>query len=159
MRMRWLKRGMLAAVALVLATTPAARTQTSNGNFTCTPLTGSFTNPCTGEEVVITDGQLCISSDVKVDGSGGLHLTFHFRSDFTGVGLTTGATYSEHDSENEVENLNGNNPQGELTLTQTYHVNTPGPDNNLYIQEVEHITVNAQGQVTAVTATFNMGCK
>ena len=25
-------------------------------------------------------------------------------------------------------------------------MNTPGPDNNLYIQEVEHITVNAQGQ-------------
>jgi hypothetical protein len=154
-----IKRGLWVAVALVLATTPAARTQTSNGNFTCTPLTGTFTDPCTGEDVIITSGQICTSLDITSGGSGGFHLNFHFRSYFTAVGLTSGATYKEHDSANETGNLNGNNPQGEYTLTQTYHVNTSGPDNNLFIQEVQQITVNAQGQITAITATFKMSCK
>jgi hypothetical protein len=157
--MQLIKRGLWVAVALVLATTPAARTQTSNGHYACTPLTGSFTNPCTGEVIVITEGQICISTDASVDGSGGLHFSFQFRSDFTAVGMTTGATYSEHDSSNFPENVNGNNPQFEFTFTQSYHVNTSGPDNNLYIQETVHVTANALGQITAMTATFNTGCK
>ena len=64
------------------ATTPAARTQTSNGNFTCTPTSrDTFTNMQHGRGSRDHDGQVCISSDVKVDGSG---TTFHFRSDSPG---------------------------------------------------------------------------
>src|SRR5438876_868764 len=114
MRMRLIRRCTLAAAVVVLATMPADRThaQNSNGNFDCFSLAGGqFYNPCTGEDILITDGQACIGVDTHSDGSGGFHLDVQFRSDFTAVGLTTGRTYSEHNAAHQSENVNANNPQ------------------------------------------------
>jgi hypothetical protein len=149
----------LATAALVLTTSPTVRAQTDNGHYTCFPFTVDFFDDCTGEEIV-GEGQICIASSGKVDNSGGLHVTFQFRSDFTAVGLTSGQTYTEHDSANETDNFNGNNPEMTSTFSQTYHVNTPGGKNNLALKELFHITVNANGEITAFNPDeFTFVCK
>src|SRR5262245_1945856 len=99
MRMRLIRGSTLGAVAIVRATMPRDRTQdqNTNGNCECFSLVGGqFFNPCTGEDILITEGQTCIGTATHSDSSGGLHLDVQFRSDFTAVGLTTGRTYSEH---------------------------------------------------------------
>jgi hypothetical protein len=141
---------MLVAAATILAAS-TAQAQTNNGNYACSSLTGNvFFNPCTGENVLITDGQVCTSVSLKVDASGGFHFTFQFKSDFVGVGLTTGASYVEHNAAGEVENVSGTSLQFNFDFKQNYHVQTSGPANNLTIKELDHITVDANGNITAM---------
>jgi hypothetical protein len=150
----------LAAVAIALTATPAARAQNDKGHYTCTSVAGiTFFNDCAGEEILITDGQLCISSGLSTDGSGGLHVDAQIRQDFTGVGLTTGQTYTGHLSANVSQQVNGNGPQFTVEIVQNYHLNTSGPQNNLHLKEVFHITVNANGDPTAMTFTLESGCR
>src|SRR3954451_4041329 len=125
MTVRLIKRGLLAAAAMTLLFAPPARTQTGNGHYASFPLTIDFFDECSGEEIV-GQGQVSIASSFKANPSGGFLLTLQFRSDFTAVGLTTGAKYVEHDAANESINVNGNNPQFNDSFVQSYHVNTSG---------------------------------
>jgi hypothetical protein len=148
-----------ATAALVLTAAPPARAQSGNGHYAYFPISVTSFDDCTGE-VIQGDGQVSMATTTKVDSSGGLHITFQFRSDFTAVGMTSGQKYTEHDSANQTINVNGNNPQFTEFFSQTLHVNTPGGKNNLALKELFHVTVNANGEVTAFNPDeFDFVCK
>ena len=147
------------ALAAFLTAGTKAPAQNSNSHYTYFPLSIYFFNDCTGE-VVMGGGQMRVASNSIVDQSGGVHITFQFRSDFTAVGLTSGQTYTGHDSTNQTVNFSGFNSQNEVTFSQVNHVNTSGGQNNLFIKESYHITVNANGDITAFTPDeFNFFCR
>jgi hypothetical protein len=151
---------MLAAATTILAAS-TCRAQTDNGHYTCHSHSGEvFYNPCTGEDVLFTDGQTCITFSMSVDASGGVHFTGQIKTDFVGVGLTTGQSYVEHNAVSAVENFSGTQQQYEMTFKQNYHVNTSGSDSTLYTKDLEHITVDANGNVTSMVVIIEFdGCK
>jgi hypothetical protein len=63
--------------------------------------------------------------------------------------VTTGARYNEHDSANLTVSLSSNQSSATQSFTQSYHVNTEGGKNNLWLKERFHLTVNANGDITA----------
>lgn len=59
---------------------------------------------------------------------------------------------------NEEENVKLLAGTGELTITENEHLLGQGPSNNLLIHILEHITVNANGDVTVVNIDIKAEC-
>lgn len=139
-----------ALLALDTRTLQSVQAQTPNPHYQSFPIIIDFVNDCTGEEIV-GSGEVRIATSVKTDAAGGVHIAFQFRSDFTAIGVTSGAKYNEHDSANQTINLGSNQSSSTQSFTQTYRVNTEGGKNNLWLKERIHLTVNANGDITTFT--------
>src|SRR5215510_7332390 len=86
-------------------------------------------------------------------------MTFHDNlQGLTGTGLTTGDKYQATGTATLTFNGNFNNGQSEDTFAGSFDVIGQGQGNNLVFREIQHITVNANGDVTVSFDNISLDC-
>src|SRR5438067_2447060 len=156
----------LAAALLVLAALVETSGADGNGNGTTTnvsfPLGYGVWVPCAAGgagELVELDGTLHSVYHVTFDSAGGLHITSHFNSqDVSGVGLATGNRYRSNEASDSKFNANGVQLAFELSFEHQLSLIGQGKIPNLKLREHEHLTINADGSVTASSAEIEADC-
>ena len=94
---------------------------------------------------------------VTQDANGGLHIATHVNTvGLSGVGLTTGNTYHASHADSFVSNSVG--AKNEFTFFNNFLMTAPGAGNNVRVHEVVHVTVNANGEITAETDDLTVDC-
>jgi hypothetical protein len=137
-----------------IATLPMQAAVTTN---TSIPITLFVDIPCAGELVVL-NGPLHILSSVTFDSAGGFHMLGHFQPQgISGLGQTTGAKY-QATGETEFQ-TNAKAVPFETSFVNNFKIIGQGPGNNLLIHENMHLTVNANGTVTAVIDNTSVECR
>lgn len=109
-----------------------------------------------GEDVRIT-GTVHEVLVFTVDENGGFHGVFHAQPmGIKAVGQTTGDIYQATGvSMEQFNNLDGYTD----TIVESFKIIGPGPGNNFVVQEVLHLTENANGEVTAFVDYYSYACK
>jgi len=125
------------------------------------PLATTVTVPCAvggaGEMIDLT-GQVHAVFSVTVDGNGGVHIATHFNdAGVSGIGLTTGNKYQASGGNHFVSNSGGT--RNEFTFVNNFLLVAPGAGNNLRVHELVHVTVNANGEITAETDNIAVDCR
>jgi len=137
--------GVLTALSLALA--GIARVEPAGGavlqNITL-PLSSIRSQDCTGE-LVQFGGELHLVALLENAGTVAGHLNYQ---GVTATGLTSGTIYRATSVDNFRIDLGGSSPQ-DVTSTRNIHLVGPGSGDNLLVQIVTHLTVNANGEVTA----------
>ncbi len=108
-------------------------------------------------EFVQLSGTLHVLFVTTIDSRGGFHSKYHFQPQgVSGTGLTTGAKYQA----TGVTQGTFNGRVGfEQTFVNNFRIIGQGPGNNFMIHENFHITVNANGEVTAFVDNFSVKCR
>ena len=148
---------LAAVVALALAAVPAASSAAVVQNVRV-PLAATFFDPCTGD-VITFSGTIHLLVGVTPDGSGGFHLHVADNvSDVTGVGIPSGTVY--HGVGGDWFELNARPPfPFETTQTDVFGLISTGSTPNLVANDTLHITVNADGTVTAQVIRVSFSCR
>ncbi len=145
------------ALVGLLASTDASAAVVFNTRF---PINLSVSVPCANGgagEVVELSGDLHDLFSYTIDSNGGVHIDVHDNPQgVSGTGLTTGDRY--HATGVTRVGLNSTGPL-EVTLVNNFNVIGQGPHNNLLVHDNFHITVNANGEVTASHDNFRVECK
>ena len=143
-------------LTLALLAKPAqaqAETITDNDRST---FDGSFIS-CTGEFVFI-EGTMHTVAHTTIDENGGFHTTFHLNTQGRGVS-DSGAKYVFHNVFNQhLVFTDASN----ATLTQTIKLIRQGsatPTDDATLKFLIHVTINANGEVTADVSKFEAECK
>ncbi len=108
-------------------------------------------------EVVELGGNLHVLFSTTVDDQGGFHAVSHFQPQgVTGTGLTTGDKYQgtgvTRDQFNGMVGF-------EFTFVNNFRIIGQGTGNNFLVHNTFHITVNANGDLTAFVDNFSVECK
>jgi sorbitol-specific phosphotransferase system component IIA len=74
----------------------------------------------------------------------------------SGIGLTTGNKYQASGGDHFVSN--SGRPGNEFTFVNNFLMTAPGRGNNLRVHELVHVTVNANGEITAETDNITVDC-
>ena len=156
MLLRHAKLAALAVVALMaLAAAPTRAANVENFRF---PVVTILINPCTGEPILFA-GEFHVTTSITVDRNGGFHFESHGNaSQIRGVGLFSDDTYRGTQANNFVFNSNSGGTF-EQTSQFVFSMIAPGPDNNFFVRILFHITVNANGEVTAIVDNFEAECR
>lgn len=110
-------------------------------------------------ELVEVSGTLHILTHTTISNSGNVHGKVHFQPQGAkGVGQTTGDTYNATGVTQEQFNINGPLPFTD-TFINNFNIIGPGPDNNLSVHQTIHLTINANGVVTAVVDNTSIECQ
>jgi len=124
------------------------------------PLATTVTVPCAAGgagEIVDLTGEVHAVFSVTVDANGGVHIATHFNNaGVNGIGLTTGNKYQASGGDYFVSNSGGT--ANELTFVNNFLLVAPGSGNNLRVHELAHVTVNANGEITAETDNITVDC-
>jgi hypothetical protein len=151
-----------AVLAILIAGSPAVvkpQAQTSTNNDTI-PFDANFFVPCAAGgagEIVALSGQLHVLIHVTVNDVGGTNIKTHFQPQgISGVGLITGDTYRGTGVTQDQESNTG---ATEFTAVNNVNLIGPGPGNNLLVHQLIHITINPNGELTAVVVNSNIDCK
>ena len=108
-------------------------------------------------ELVDLSGTLHVLFSTTLDGSGGFHTYAHFQPQgVIGTGLTTGDQYQGTGVTQD--HFNGT-VGSEFTFVDNFRIIGHGPGNNFLVHETFHVTVNANGEVTAFVDNFSFECK
>jgi len=109
-----------------------------------------------GEDVALS-GTLHDLLHVTFDGAGGAHVKFLDNPQgVRGVGLTTGLKYQATGVTQEEFNVKVGE---QTTFVNNFRIIGQGPGNNFLIHENFHVTVNANGTLTAFVDNFRADCK
>lgn len=110
-----------------------------------------------GEDVLLT-GFLHVLITGTLDASGSLHTTTHFQPmGVAGTGLTTGDVYRATGITRD--QASGLDIPFEATFVNNFRIIGPGTGNNLLVQEVAHVTVNALGELTVFLDRLTAECR
>jgi len=159
-------RKPLAALAVVALGVLTSVTAAQAGNTTVTNLTFPVDLvefvPCAAGgagEVVELTGEIHEVARTTINGNH-FSMTFHDNlQGLSGTGLTTGDKYQGTGSATLSFNGNFNNGQSEDTFAGSFDLIGQGPGNNLVFHEVQHITVNANGNVTVSFDRSSLDCR
>src|SRR5262245_12993623 len=125
---------------------------------TSVPFAVAVLIPCVPEVVVLT-GELHILTAQVVDSDGGIHIKTHFQPQgISGVGPVTGAKYQGTGVTQEHINIHSS-PAIEDTFVNNFRMIGQGPGNNLLVHTTFHVTVNADGVVTAQVLNTSTDCQ
>ena len=149
-----------ALVVLVLtwsATQPAQAEVTTNLKV---PVNIGVFIPCAASgagEVVFLTGTLHVLLRLTIDNGGGIHAGAHFQPQgIRGFGQTTGDKYQGTGvTQNEFNATVG----VEETVINNFRVIGQGTGNNFLVHETFHITINANGDVTAFVDNLSVDCR
>jgi hypothetical protein len=115
--------------------------------------------PCANDgagELVLLEGQLHILLTETVNDN---HISFkgHFQPQGVGgTGVTTGDMYRGTGVTQDHVSLG---PGVTQTFVNNFRIIGQGPDNNFLVHNNVHVTINANGVVTAVVDNFTVDCK
>ena len=109
-------------------------------------------------EAIQLSGTLLAEFSFTEASSGNVEVGFHFNPQgITGVGLTSGATYH---ATGETLGTTTTRANGGISDTFVNNFKIIGHDGDkLLIHETFHVTINAQGQLTAFVDNFSYVCK
>jgi hypothetical protein len=108
-------------------------------------------------ELVTLSGNLHALFHVTEDGKGGLHVKSHVQPQgLTGLGGTTGAKYQATGVTQDQQNVKVGQT---YTYVNNFRIIGQGPGNNFLVHQNVHVTVNANGQITAEVDIFRAECK
>jgi hypothetical protein len=106
---------------------------------------------CTGEDVQVS-GTIHLVNQTQADGSVVGHFNYQ---NVGGLGLTSGTIYQI----SAVDQVRLSAPfPSSIHSVQSFHLISRGSDSNLLVQVLYHITVDANGEVTASIDAFDMQC-
>lgn len=118
------------------------------------PVSGAVFNPCNGETVTFS-GIDHFTATVTLDGAGGFHMTSHDNVHVTATG-SLGNSYEG----NQEDNFEFNGRVGvEQTFVLTFSEISKGSAPNFEMHILQHITVNANGTVTAFVDNITSNCR
>lgn len=118
------------------------------------PVSGAVFNPCNGETVTFS-GIDHFTATVTLDGAGGFHMTSHDNVHVTAAG-SLGNSYEG----NQEDNFEFNGRVGvEQTFVLTFSEISKGSAPNFEMHILQHITVNANGTVTAFVDNITSNCR
>ena len=118
------------------------------------PWINTFPHPCTGELVDFA-GTVHISGHVTITPNGQVHMFHHEQlKNVNGIGQTSGLEYQ--DIGGFTQSLNGNVGQ---TMHGNFHSEIVGNGYNASKHGQIHLTVNANGEVTAERASLTGVCR
>jgi hypothetical protein len=147
----------LLTLALVLAKPAQAQAQTSTDTDR-TPFIELFSG-C-GSEQFLLEGTLFTVAHTTMNANGGSLTKFQFHLKGQGEGLSSGDKYVV----NNIANANINRPPGADLIAREAHTvkvirqGSATPTDDLQIKAFFHITINAQGEVTAEVDNFELVC-
>jgi hypothetical protein len=140
-----------AAVLLALGM-PASAANVFNQDI---PISTTVPDLCSGELVGLTGTAHVLVGATLNDNH--LHLDLHANIHATGTGLTSGASYVDNDAINVSLNLSANAAQN-VTVVADLNLVGKGSVPNEKIKILIHVTMNANGDITAVTLDFDGTC-
>ena len=145
---------LVAGMAAVLTALPAQAAVTTN---TSIPITLVVDIPCAGELVVL-NGPLHILSTVTFDRAGGFHMVAHFQPQgIRGLGQISGVKY-QATGITEFQ-TNAKAVPFETSFVNNFKIIGQGPGNNLLVHENFHLTINANGRLTALIDNSSFECR
>jgi hypothetical protein len=156
------KRLVLSLAVMVTALALAAGValaQANTGKFSVTvPIDEVAENPCTGELVHFT-GNLRILGHFTQDANGGVHLHSSVQPrGISGTGLESGTRYRGVGvSRSGVYFPPGEEPR-QFTIVSRFHVVSEGSSDNWIEKLTIHVTVSANGELTAEVVRFTSRC-
>jgi hypothetical protein len=154
MRMRAM---LVLAIAAALAAVPVAQSAVVTNDRVPFSLVAFV--PCANGgagELVLVEGTLHVLVTETVNDN---HVSFkiHFQPQgATGIGLTTGDTYHATGVTQEHVSIG---PGLNDTFVNNFRIIGEGPDNNLLVHQLIHLTINANGEVTADIVSSSVECR
>jgi hypothetical protein len=151
----------LAAVCALLVSAAACTESTSP------PLTASVVqnqrstvdtvvfNDCTGEDIAL-HGTAHVVFSTTESGNGGLHQAFVSNMVLTGTGLLTGSRYRSVSTSNSSFNAPG--LPAEQTFVGSSRLLRQGAGGDLFAHFLQHITIDALGNIRVFNTDFRFEC-
>jgi hypothetical protein len=125
---------------------------------TVVPITILVNIPCVPETVLLT-GELHVLIAQEVDSNGGIHIKSHSQPQgISGVGMLTGDKYQGTGVTQEHFNDHAGLPI-EDTFVNNFRIIGQGPGNNFLVHTTLHITIDANGVLTADVVNASTDCK
>jgi len=149
--------GLVLLMVVVFATTVLAKAEVEkiNGKWEIEPWV--FWNWCTGEDVELS-GTVHMNGRFVTDSVGGFHFKWLWNEHLVGVGLESGTEYIANVTEDGQFNEKGDFPFEETGIV-TVTLVSKGEEPNLILKGRFHITVNANGDLTAYFDEWEPVCK
>ena len=115
-------------------------------------------SPCAGEDIHFS-GAYHVEIQTTIDAGGGFHTQFTANdNNFSGVGVSSGTQYRRVGATNQTINFSGQAPY-ETTFTNSFNFIGQGASNNTLLIATFHVTINANGEVTASVDNSKLVCK
>lgn len=125
------------------------------------PLAQAVFVPCANGgagEIILLQGTLHLQNHLTLNGNRRV-LKFHAQPQgASGVGQVTGDVYHGTGVTQEQTSIPLTNGAFEFTLINNFRIIGPGPDNNLQVHQILHLTANANGVETAVVENTSIDC-
>ena len=152
--------GGLLTLAVVLAKPAQAQAETIMDNDRST---FNLTSGTCGEELAQIQGTLHTVAHTTIDATGVRHIRGHFNEQGQGEGTISGDKYVFHDVFNLRENLTGDEPGDHVTFTVTetaklIRQGSTTPTDDQQVKSLVHVTINANGEVTADVVKIEFEC-
>jgi hypothetical protein len=136
----------------------AATTSTTNDII---PFSTGIFVPCAlngAGELVLVSGELHVLFHLTVSHSGNLTIKSHFQpQNIFGSGQTSGLKYRATGVTQQTQTVNGN-PPWNFTFINNFRFIGQGPGNNYMVHVTQHVTVNANGDLTSVVDNSSTTC-
>lgn len=118
--------------------------------------------PCALEDsgdTIALSGDLHVQSHWSSDGNGGVHVELHFNPQgVVGVG-SNGDTYRGTGVTRSQFNVAADGFPFTSTFVNNFRIIGQGSGNNLMVHQVSHLTINANGDLTASVGSTEVDCR
>ncbi|WP_437817699.1 hypothetical protein [Sorangium sp. So ce1078] len=123
------------------------------------PINIAVPNPCVPEFVVLT-GDLHILLHINANEGGGSNFVFHSNyQGIEGVGLTTGSQYRGVNTQTLKVELGSGGLPSVFTNVVDIRLIGQGQTENFVVHLTQHITVNENGEITAIVDNATTECR
>ena len=112
-------------------------------------------NDCTGEDIAL-QGTAHVVFTTTESGNGGLHQAFESNMVLSGIGLLTGSRYRSVSTSNSSFNVSG--LPAEQTSVGSSRLLRQGPGGDLFAHFLQHITIDALGNIRVFNSDFRFEC-
>ena len=112
-------------------------------------------NDCTGEDIAL-HGTAHVVFTTTESGNGGLHQAFESNMVLTGVGLVTGSRYRSVSTSNSSFNTPG--LPAEQSFVGSSRLLRQGAGGDLFAHFLQHITIDAHGNIRVFNTDFRFEC-
>jgi hypothetical protein len=112
-------------------------------------------NDCTGEDIAL-QGTAHVVFTTTESGNGGLHQAFESNMVLTGTGLLTGSRYQSVSTSNSTVNAPGL-PTEQTSIGST-RLLRQGAGGDLFAHFLQHITIDALGNIRVLNSDFRFEC-